>query len=235
MARTRRATGEPTPAALPPERRTVGQLVAESIRFVRLPLREGAASRPRRRGSEPGVARAREGGDDGDARPCGAALHPRLRLRVAARRRSRTAGSGAFVDRRARGGDARLRAGRAPLPVVRAGRSPLARARRALRPGGDPRERLVRRLPAPRSQARPCRLPARGRVARDPRDPLRPRPPRPRAAARVAGRQHGARGRLPRGRGHRAAPLPRRGDPVRGPGRSATLAGARKGATCRPT
>lgn len=33
MARTTRATGEATPDALPPERRTVGQLVAESLRF----------------------------------------------------------------------------------------------------------------------------------------------------------------------------------------------------------
>jgi hypothetical protein len=33
MARTTRATGEARPDALPPERRTVGQLVAESIRF----------------------------------------------------------------------------------------------------------------------------------------------------------------------------------------------------------
>jgi hypothetical protein len=33
MAARTRATGERTPAALPPERRTVGQLVAESIRF----------------------------------------------------------------------------------------------------------------------------------------------------------------------------------------------------------
>ena len=234
MARTRRATGEPTPAALPPERRTVGQLVAESIRsygshFARaLPLglvvagaNQASLGLGRRRRRRRSSLRRRSSPSPSPTRRCSSAVADCRLRRVRGSSRSAWGRSSSCRPRSSSRGSPWPESSGSRLPGSasrwRSSRTPRSPAplRRGLRLG------RVDYLHAAGSLATLVILFVLARLGL--------------ALLLESQADNTVRVAVFLADGHRAAPLPRRGDPVRGPGRSATLAGARKGATCRPT
>ena len=225
---------EPRPPALPPETRTVGQLVAEAIQLYRrrfwpalalgLPIAVIDTTMPEFGGRTQLVYACTAG-----------ALLITLAYIGGCAIAAGTTAEPARLPRRVRPRRGHLRA----VPVVRDRPHPsgrrVARARRALRAGGaQPAPRPEGRDPA-RTAAREGRLRARARVDRDARDHLLPHE----AGAPVPAprRQRGrcAHGGVPGRRRHLAAPLPRRGAALLRPGGPVSIGHPTEEARCRPT
>ena len=192
------------PAALPPAERTVGQLIAETIRAYGEQLLAGATPRAPGRGVDPAVARAFRERPDGRPLRVRTADRGVVRWRLSPRARYAADAQGLPA------GGADLRAGAVSRPRHRAARSRVARAHRA---GGTRIARREPRLPArPRTwtPARHRRLRARPRLTGRGRDRCRCLRADPDRAASLAGPERAA-GR-PRARRSRpdAAALPRR-------------------------